>query len=114
MLAYFFPVFFGFSIARFCPENLSLRSWRNIVARARPTRGSGGGAANRSEQRSREIPKRLLPILFATSPPVFTINLEPRVSPALCQRLVAGRNSGITEFLSLKSWDTVCSAHACN
>ena len=22
-------------------------------------------------------------------------NLEPRVSPALCQRLVAGRNSGI-------------------
>ena len=41
-------------------------------------------------------------------------NLEPRVSPAPCQRLVAGRNSGIMEFLSLKSWDTVCSAHACN
>ena len=41
-------------------------------------------------------------------------NLEPRVSPALCQRLVAGTNSGITEFLSLKSWDTVCNAHACN
>ena len=28
-----------------------------------------------------------------------TRNLEPRVSPALCQRLVAGRNSGIMEFL---------------
>ena len=41
-------------------------------------------------------------------------NLEPRVSPALCQRLVAGTNSGIMEFLSLKSWDTVCNAHACN
>ena len=27
------------------------------------------------------------------------LNLEPRVSPALCQRLVAGRNSGIMEFL---------------
>ena len=26
-------------------------------------------------------------------------NLEPRVSPALCQRLVARRNSGIMEFL---------------
>ena len=40
------------------------------------------------------------------------INLEPRVSPALCQRLVAGRSSGIMGFLSLKSWDTGCSAHA--
>ena len=26
-------------------------------------------------------------------------NLEPRLSPALCQRFVAGGNSGITEFL---------------
>ena len=41
-----------------CPDPASLRSWRNIVARARPTRGNGGGAANsrgratRSERRS--------------------------------------------------------------
>ena len=58
------------------------------VARARPTRGNGGGAANsrgkaaRSERRSREISKRLLPILLATPPPVGTLHCQNFTSHA--------------------------------
>ena len=56
----------------------SLRSWRNIVARGRPTRGK----AARSERRSRGISKRLLLILLSTSPPVFTLHCQTFTSHA--------------------------------
>ena len=53
---------------------------------------------------------------FGPQKPEQSAALQSRAqsSTALCQRLVAGRNSGIMEFLSLKSWDTVCNAHAYN
>ena len=61
----------------------SLRSWRNIVARGRPTRGNGGGAANSRGKAARfGISKRLLPILLTTSPPVFTLHCQNFTSHA--------------------------------
>ena len=48
----------------------------------RPTRGNPPPILAGSERRSRAIPKRLLPILLATSPPVFTLHWQNFTSHA--------------------------------